>query len=335
MSFINKVKNFFYEEVEEDDDEFEARENAKREAKLRKEAEKRRKIEEKRRQKELEQEEIKEFVLPNDYDKPSNDNLSERELFETEKTFNFPMDIGDDIFDQTEVIPEIKEESRNVVKEEKNLYARSNKTTTATSVRTTYKDEPDDEPKRFHPSPVVSPVYGILDKNYTVEDVVDKSLDKTKEFSLEKKTVDFDTVRNRAYKELDEEIEKTLTESKDIFYNLDKEEKGEENTGSIDDYIEETYDKDENDTDEVIITYEGDNDYQETETTNEEITEEPEDEEEISPDVEIPKKEKKTRRSKKVEVEEESEPEEDEEKEDLFNLIDNMYSEDEDDEEEE
>ena len=57
------------------------------------------------------------------------------------------------------------------------------------------------EPKKFRPSPVVSPVYGILDKNYTVDDVVDSNLSKTKEFSLEKKVVDFDTVRNKAYKE--------------------------------------------------------------------------------------------------------------------------------------
>ena len=56
---------------------------------------------------------------------------------------------------------------------------------------TEYRSEPVtppvEEPKKFHPSPVVSPIYGVLDKNYTVDDVVDRSLSKTKEFSLEKK----------------------------------------------------------------------------------------------------------------------------------------------------
>ena len=340
MSFINKVKNFFYEDIEEDDEEFEAREAAKREAKLRKEEEKRRKIEqekfEKQRRQELKaREETTEFI------KPANDDLSERQLFESERTFNFPMDLGDNIFDQTDYVPieEIQEETRKEVKEEKNLYARSNKQSTVTSTRTSYIEEKKDDTKKFHPSPVVSPVYGVLDKNYTVEDVIDKNLSKTKEFSIDKHQVDFDTVRNRAYKELDDEIEKTLTGKKDIFYNLDEEEAKEENKGTIDDYIEEEYDKDENDNeiDDVIITYEGDKDnYQEPEL--EETKEEQEDDFDLSPDVEIStpvKKEKKTRRSKKVEEKTEEDEEDIEEKEDLFNLIDNMYSDEEDEEEEE
>ena len=47
--------------------------------------------------------------------KPANDDLSERELFKSEKTFNFPMDIGDDIFDITETMPS----APSIKKEEK------------------------------------------------------------------------------------------------------------------------------------------------------------------------------------------------------------------------
>ena len=330
MSFINKVKNFFYEDIEEDDEEFESREALKREERLRKK-------EEKERRRFEEQQEKKPIV------QQANNDLSERELFKSERTFNFPMDLGDDIFDITETMPldldEKKEESRSQIKEEKNLYARPTRTVTPTTTRPVYASEQKtEEQKKFRPSPVVSPVYGILDKDYTVEDVVEKTLSKTKEFSLEKKSVDFDTVRNRAYKELDEEIEKTLTGQKDIFYNLEEEVK-EENTGEIEDYIEDSYDKNENKEDDVIITYEGTEEFKEEkkefeEPVQEEISEPEEDEEEsFTPDVAIPtveKKEKKTRRSKKVDDEEEY----DEEKEDLFNLIDNMYN-DEDEEEEE
>ena len=338
MSFINKVKNFFYEDVEEDDEEFEAREAAKREAKLRKEEEKRKKQEQTRMEKFQRQEKIEPA-------KPSNDNLSERELFKAEKTFNFPMDLGDDIFDETEIIPEVKEETRKEVKEEKNLYARPSKQTTVTSVRPSYTSEVDLGPKKFHPTPVVSPVYGILDKNYTVDDVVERTLSKTKEFSLEKKTVDFDSVRNKAYKELDDEIEKTMTGKKDIFYNLEEEKKDniKDIKDVIDEYTEEEYDKNENEDDDVIITYEGTEDVK-TPVVEEENEES--DDIDLTPDVNITKKDDTVETIKKInsikndkkeipepEVDQEDE-EVDEEKEDLFNLIDNMYSDEEDEEEE-
>ena len=338
MSFINKVKNFFYEEIEEDDDEELLRKEAlKRETKQKKQEEKAKTRVEKRAAE----------------DKPSNPDLSERELFKSERTFNFPMDVGDNIFDET--ITELEEpvKSRSEVKEEKNIYARSINNTTTRKVEpsteriTSYTPSytVNDDSKKFRPSPVVSPVYGILDKNYTVEDVVDKSLSKTKEFSLEKKTVDFDTVRNRAYKDLDEEIERTLTNSKDIFYNLDKEEneiseeavdeKVEKDINDLKEFISNINDtsQEESKNDDVVITYDD---------NEEENTEYEDDIDDISfetPDVEIPKVEpKKTRKKTKNEVLEEafeeSEKKDEEEKEDLFNLIDNMYNDDDDDEEE-
>lgn len=283
MSFLNKVKNFFYEDIEDDEEDIRLEEQRKEE----------------RRKQFIEKEKKLDI-------QETNNDLSERELFKSEKTFNFPMDIGDNIFDDDK--EDLKEESRSSIKEEKNIYARPlNRTNSRVTERmTSYKStvEKKEEPKKFRPSPVVSPIYGVLDKNYSVDDVVDNNLSKTKEFSYEKKIVDFDSVRNKAYKELDEEIERTMNGSKNIFYNLDEDEAKEENTNTIDDYINEPYDKNENKEDDVIITY---NDSEEDE---EDFT---------TPDVSItnPKEEKK------------------EEKEDLFNLIDNMYSDDDDEEDEE
>ena len=321
MSLMNKVKNFFYEDIEEEDEEEILRKEAlKREKKEKKREEKLIKFEEKEKERE------KEVIIK---DKPSNPELSERELFKSEKTFNFPMDLGDNIFDEKELEEEKKqkekEESRKRIKEERNIYARTVNRGNYTSVDTSKEEEN----KKFHPSPVVSPVYGILDKNYTVDDVVDKNLSKTKEFSIEKKIVDFDTVRNKAYKELDDEIEKTLNGTKDIFYNLDEDLK-EKNDNTIEDYIEESYDKNENEDDDVIITYEGTNDYQKP---VDDVGNDDSEIDEVSfetPDVEIPKvEEKKTRRGRKPKVVEEPEEELDT-KEDLFNLIDNMYNDEED-----
>lgn len=100
--------------------------------------------------------------------------------------------------------------------------------------------------KTFTPSPIISPVYGILDKNYTKDDIVDKKdglkrekivkpvvkkenvktiEDAEKEVEIEEvkieekpivveKTtpvVDIDSVRKKAYGEL-EDLEKTLTD---------------------------------------------------------------------------------------------------------------------------
>ena len=303
MSFMNKVKNFFYEDVEEEVEE------TKQESK--------KKFNPFKKEEKVETEDKNEVVR--EVKQEANNDLSERELFRAERTFNFPMDLGDEIFDKEEV-EEKKEEvtpRKEVVKE---AYTRS-------IYHNISREEPKkEEKKKFRPSPVISPVYGILDKNYTVDDVVDA--DKTKEFSFDKKIVDFDTVRNRAYRDLDDELEKTM--NNDIFYNLDKEDAEEEVQ------IEEP---------SVIITYDEieepeveakEVEFKEVEVKEEipeeetpviepSIPEEPE-EDDIAPDVKIetPKK-----RSKKVK----EEPKE-EKKEDLFNLIDNMYNEDEEEEDE-
>ena len=82
--------------------------------------------------------------------------------------------------------------------------------------------------KPFTPSPVISPVYGILDKNYTKDDIVDKKCGLKREkvvkpvvekeeiqLPVEKEEtvfeVDIDSVRRKAYGEL-EDFEKTLAD---------------------------------------------------------------------------------------------------------------------------
>ena len=309
MSFMNKVKNFFYEDVEEEYEESGASEK-KRFNPFKKEP----KIEE--------QPKVVEEVK--DVKQEANNDLSERELFRAERTFNFPMDMGDDIFDKEDEV-EVKEETPYVRKEpvKETTYTRS-------IYHNISREEPrkPEEKKKFKPSPVISPVYGVLDKNYTVDDVVDA--DKTKEFSLDKKIVDFDSVRNRAYKDLDEELEKTM--NTEVFYNLDDEE-----TDDSKESVIITYDDVE---EEPVPTVAEEVEFKTVEipevkvSSIEEPEVEPEEEDDdLAPDVkiEVPKR---TRRSRTPKVEEYAEtPEEKEEKEDLFNLIDNMYNEDDEEDE--
>ena len=85
--------------------------------------------------------------------------------------------------------------------------------------------------KTFTPSPIISPVYGILDKNYTKDDIVDKKggmkrekvvkpivkKEKEEEITIEQAEaavieVDIDSVRKKAYGSLSE-LEKNLTKT--------------------------------------------------------------------------------------------------------------------------
>lgn len=58
-------------------------------------------------------------------------------------------------------------------------------------------------PKRFTPSPVISPVYGILDKNYKKEDILPRA---SSDGTLPK-VIDVDSVRKKAFGTLEEDIE--------------------------------------------------------------------------------------------------------------------------------
>lgn len=65
------------------------------------------------------------------------------------------------------------------------------------------------EKPKFKPTPVISPVYGILDKNYTKEEVREKSEDNF-EMKRPSKKVDFETVRKKAFGNLTDEIKDNL-----------------------------------------------------------------------------------------------------------------------------
>ena len=282
MNFLDKVKNFFYEEEDEVvEQKTVPKKSEKKHIEINKEEEK---IERKRNEK---------------------NNLTERELFDVERTFNFPMDLDENIFDKEEQKKEETQKNQYSASYSLNSFRKKEKTEV-------YRPEPKKEVKKFKPTPVISPVYGVLNKDYQINDV--ENLSKTKEFNLDKKIVDFDSVRNKAYKELDDEIEKTFTKNRDIFYNLDEDDEIKEGAKVDDEDIK--IDEDTHVLDDVVISY----------------NVEEEKEEEIKP-----KKEEKITRSKKnKDVAKIEEDYDEEEEEDLFSLIDNMYkSEDEEDEEDE
>jgi len=134
------------------------------------------------------------------------EDLSERELFKSESTFKFPA-FDEAEFEQT--MP--KTRPTNIMAYEKKKekprrveYSRYERTETVPQER-----------KKFKPSPIISPVYGILDKDYKPEDIMPKKKDTD---IVRPKVLDVDSVRRKAFGTLEDDIEKTLVEPTVSFY---------------------------------------------------------------------------------------------------------------------
>lgn len=301
MGLLEKVKKFFYdEEFEEDEDEEEVEQTEQ----VRKPT----KVHRKERSTRIEQKE---------------EDISERELFKAERTFNFPMDIdGED----EEIIKEPQEETKSIVEEERFIplrrYNEEVRESAYAGIRSYAAYEPSvrveekREEKKFKPTPIISPIYGVLDKNYKKADTVQKKIET---YDTEKK-LDYDIVRKKAYGDLYEEEK---DEQKGIFFNLD-----DKKTGSS------------SNEDDVKIIY-NDVTFDEEEIPDESISEDQL--EKVT--VEIPNIIEDTNENIEFEVENsqmEENEQEDEDKilsesneDDLFNLIDNMYNSEDDTEEDE
>lgn len=63
------------------------------------------------------------------------------------------------------------------------------------------------EKRVFKPTPIISPVYGILDKNYSKEDITAK---KREEIVEESGPLTIDAIRNKAYGTLEDDLEQTF-----------------------------------------------------------------------------------------------------------------------------
>lgn len=66
-----------------------------------------------------------------------------------------------------------------------------------------------EEKKMFKPTPIISPVYGVLDKNYHKEDIKTKNSTSINAY-YNHKDVSIDDIRKKAYGTLEDELEITL-----------------------------------------------------------------------------------------------------------------------------
>lgn len=81
-----------------------------------------------------------------------------------------------------------------------------------------YGMKKEESKKNFTPTPIISPVYGILDKNYKKEEISPKKKSTTTIYSQFDK-VDVDDIRKKAYGTLEDDLEKNLTSRDAIIFN--------------------------------------------------------------------------------------------------------------------
>lgn len=118
------------------------------------------------------------------------------EVLQNTKKFSFPMDFADEVPKRS-----VKTGNVNVLNMEKE------KTTKVVELYPK-KEEVKEKPK-FKATPVISPVYGILDKNYKKEEVKEKA-EENVSMKRPSKKVDFETVRKKAFGNLADEIKDNL-----------------------------------------------------------------------------------------------------------------------------
>ena len=177
MGLIDKLKDLFTDEEEVYETKEIEVENSEEEDKL--PTFMRNKIEEEERREEIRKQ--REMPLREE------SIISDREVVRTrsDNNFSFPVDMDEP---SERAVSRPSYSSQNVLERERKVSELYNKPELYSK-----KEEP--KPKKFKPTPVISPVYGVLDKNYT-KDEVKVSDEKTYELQRPSRKVDFETVRN-------------------------------------------------------------------------------------------------------------------------------------------
>ncbi len=195
MSFVKKLKDILFEEEEYTEP-----------IKIRDEKKEVEKVESKPIIVETPKEEIRE-VRETRTPKVEAKEPAERDLFKVDNSFKFP-DFDEEEFAssvQTRINHNVLDAERKKAAEKRNEYSRLEKVE--------YKEP---EKKKFKPSPIISPVYGILNQDYKAEDIVKKEDVAS--------NIDIDAVRKKAYpkEEVKEEIKIEAKKEEKIVDTIDE-----------------------------------------------------------------------------------------------------------------
>ena len=229
------------------------------------------------------------------------DQINERDLFKSDNTFPF-QEFDEKEFESMSRVNKPKP-TTNVLEYEKKKkiekkydlgrYERIEKTEVV-------------ERRKFKPSPIISPVYGILNEDYKPEDIKEKNVDN------KDKAIDFNSVRKKAFGEIPKEEPTSYYEETVTVKLKENEEEKKQKVKTIDELLEDTSDVVVDNNDEVEPEENVD------ESKTEEVVE-PEvmDYESVDKDLEDLKPKHEEKSSESVD--------DDTLENDLFDLIDSMY----------
>ncbi len=296
MGLFNKIKDILFDEVEEEETtpkKVEKVTEPKEEPKIAEKIEVQPKVPE-RPVRVVEPEPVKEEPVEDNFDV-----MNERDLFKSDNNFPF-LDFDEEEFSNS--IGTRKEKTNtNVLEYEKKKKIEKRYDFGRVETKEVV------EKKKFKPSPIISPVYGILNEDYRIEDIKDKTEENAQN------NLDFNSVRKKAFgdivEEKIEEVPKETYYEETITVKLkDSEEEQKEKSKTIEELLEDTADVMIN-TNKPEVKQESVAEYEKIDTDLEEVIE--------------PKKKSKEENlevTKKVDLDEDNTLESD-----LFDLIDSMY----------
>lgn len=289
MGLLNKIKGILFEEVEEDEVVSTPKSEEKKPI-----AEK---IEPQRKVEEPVEKSVPKVTAP--VKEAKTENLNERDLFKSDNISPF-FDFDEEEFSNMSRVQ--KPKTTNVME-----YERKKRVEKRYDMGNFSKIERTEvvEKKKFKPSPIISPVYGILNEDYKPEDI------KSKTDNVVNTGLDFNSVRKKAFGE------ETLGEPEATYYEesvtvkvKENEEEKQQKVKTIDELLEDTSD--------VIIDVDEKNSVEDK--NNKEAKDEVADYERIDKDLEEVTAKCDANKTEMRKVEDDDTLEND-----LFDLIDSMY----------
>ncbi|MBS5862834.1 MAG: hypothetical protein KIC76_05465 [Firmicutes bacterium] len=289
MGLLNKIKGILFEEVEEDEVVSTPKSEEKKPI-----AEK---IEPQRKVEEPVEKSVPKVTAP--VKETKTENLNERDLFKSDNISPF-FDFDEEEFSNMSRVQ--KPKTTNVME-----YERKKRVEKRYDMGNFSKIERTEvvEKKKFKPSPIISPVYGILNEDYKPEDI------KSKTDNVVNTGLDFNSVRKKAFGE------ETLGEPEATYYEesvtvkvKENEEEKQQKVKTIDELLEDTSD----------VTIDVDEKNSVEDKNNKEATDEVADYERIDKDLEEVTAKRDANKTEMRKVEDDDTLEND-----LFDLIDSMY----------
>lgn len=289
MGLLNKIKGILFEEVEEDEVVSTPKSEEKKPI-----AEK---IEPQRKVEEPVEKSVPKVTAP--VKETKTENLNERDLFKSDNISPF-FDFDEEEFSNMSRVQ--KPKTTNVME-----YERKKRVEKRYDMGNFSKIERTEvvEKKKFKPSPIISPVYGILNEDYKPEDI------KSKTDNVVNTGLDFNSVRKKAFGE------ETLGEPEATYYEesvtvkvKENEEEKQQKVKTIDELLEDTSD----------VTIDVDEKNSVEDKNNKKATDEVADYERIDKDLEEVTAKCDVNKTEMRKVEDDDTLEND-----LFDLIDSMY----------